>query len=830
MQPEPIAPYLHDRWDDQVALEKEMLVLGSDRVRDRVNKAREKKDMNRLRPYRSLLHEWVLPVSDAIREWIQASQKARGVKPIALPRLKELNHDTASMVALKTILRMLGVETRGIQAIAFEIGTWCEHEARCEAWMTIDPDSWKTNSAVYRKRGSNAAHQKRSRISLFNKYVQEEIGWIGWTDEERNRVGLELIDIVLKTTKRFKVVEDPNWVPKRIKGGAYAKRPYVLDADADLHTWLSAAMDDELVHSPTFMPTIIPPKEWTGPRDGGYWTPFVKTPLLIRFKASHQDQKNQAITEYEALDMPNVYTAINAVQNTAWKINRRVYDVAKAIWDKDLAIAGFPRQEEETVPARPEGVERGMDEFKIWAAKAGEVRTRNATRVSHYLSYRRAFVIAERFLNEPVFYFPHMLDFRGRMYPIPSDISPQGVDLHRGLLTFADGKPIDEEDAQWLAIQVANCFGKDKIPFWERVEWVKGRELMWRRMDKDPLDSLEWSEADDPWQALAAVLEWVRYLKEGPGMISSLPIRVDGTCNGIQHLSAMVRDEFGGESVNMTPGDRPRDIYQEVADIVTLRLKDKLHDPMAVKWLQVFKGQAPRSVTKRPVMILPYGGTKDAYFTYTLDWIRENDPNGEDILKEERIAATSYLIPILWQAVEETVVSAREVMEWLQKCSAEASRVGKPVYWTTPAGFVVRHFYGMRVQRQVKTKIDGQMLQLRDYTISPDLDKAGQARGIAPNFVHSMDASCLMTCINIGLNSGITSYTAIHDAYGTVAADMWKLYTAIREAFIETYNQPVLEQYLQACRYIVPDGKFPKLPAFGKLNLEQIRDADYFFA
>jgi len=54
------------------------------------------------------------------------------------------------------------------------------------------------------------------------------------------------------------------------------------------------------------------------------------------------------------------------------------------------------------------------------------------------------------------------------------------------------------------------------------------------------------TEADQPWLFLAACLEWKRYKEEGPGMISHLPISMDGSCNGYQHLSAMGLDPIGG--------------------------------------------------------------------------------------------------------------------------------------------------------------------------------------------------------------------------------------------------------------------------------------------
>ena len=591
------APYLETRWEDEVSLEKEMLALGTSRMQDRLNKAREKKDMNRLRPYRSLVHEWVLPVSDGITKWIAGHERPRrgnpGMKPIALPRLKELDADTAAVVALKSVLRMLGIERRGILAIAVEIGTWCEHEARAKAWEEWEPEDWKITQRNFRERGSNAAHQRRSNIALFNKYIQDKLGWIGWTDEERIRVGLELIDIVVKATRRFYIVADPDWVPRRGKGGAYLKRPYVLEADQELQDWLRSALEDEMVYAPVFMPTLIPPLSWEGPRDGGYHTPYVKTPFLISFRANHQEQKQRAIDEYEGIDMPVVYKAINHVQNTPWRINKRVLEVAQAVWDKDLAIAGFPRKEAEEVPAMPEGAIKGSEEYKEWAKQAGEVRTRNATRFSHFIGYRRVFQAAERMKEEPMFYFPHKLDFRGRMYPIPSDLSPQGGDLHRGVLTFANAKPVMKEDAAWLAVHLANCFGVDKVDFPERIQWVQDQAPRWRAIDADPLGERErWmgSDDDDNWQRLAAVFEWVRWLNEGEGMLSSLPIRVDGTCNGIQHLSAMVRDEVGGASVNLLPGAKPQDIYRKVAAIVTQRLLDKPNDELALMWLRVFGG------------------------------------------------------------------------------------------------------------------------------------------------------------------------------------------------------------------------------------------------
>ena len=49
----------------------------------------------------------------------------------------------------------------------------------------------------------------------------------------------------------------------------------------------------------------------------------------------------------------------------------------------------------------------------------------------------------------------------------------------------------------------------------------------------------------------------------------------DGSCNGLQHYAAMGRDQLGGEAVNLTPSDKPRDTYTDFANYVNdLRVQD----------------------------------------------------------------------------------------------------------------------------------------------------------------------------------------------------------------------------------------------------------------
>ncbi len=50
--------------------------------------------------------------------------------------------------------------------------------------------------------------------------------------------------------------------------------------------------------------------------------------------------------------------------------------------------------------------------------------------------------------------------------------------------------------------------------------------------------------------------------------VCCLPVHQDGSCNGLQHYAALGRDAAGGAAVNLTPSDRPQDVYTDVLKLV----------------------------------------------------------------------------------------------------------------------------------------------------------------------------------------------------------------------------------------------------------------------
>ncbi len=81
--------------------------------------------------------------------------------------------------------------------------------------------------------------------------------------------------------------------------------------------------------------------------------------------------------------------------------------------------------------------------------------------------------VAKSFSKVSRIYFPHNVDFRGRLYPIPPHLNHMGADIARGLLEFAEGRPLGKSGLKWLKIHLSNKMGKDKLSFPERVFYVE---------------------------------------------------------------------------------------------------------------------------------------------------------------------------------------------------------------------------------------------------------------------------------------------------------------------------------------------------------------------
>jgi DNA-directed RNA polymerase len=287
----------------------------------------------------------------------------------------------------------------------------------------------------------------------------------------------------------------------------------------------------------------------------------------------------------------------------------------------------------------------------------------------------------------------------------------------------------------------------------------------------------------------------------------------------------MLKDAEGGAAVNLLPVDQPRDIYSDVMG-KTKELLIAEGDPLGMIWVDFLT----RKIVKRPCMTFAYSVTSRGMRDQILDEMRKTSPD-QMLPGTDNYRAATFLAPYVEQAIRATVDRAAEAMDWLKGAVRPTLEAQLPVTWIVPDGLPVAHRYVKSTGKRFNVWFQGvrTKVQLRVEGTKHDLRK--QQSSIAPNYVHSMDACHLRMVVNRMHGAGITtSFAMIHDSFGCHACDIDELHFAIRDEFIKLYGVNQLEVFRQRMLAIVPDSDVDPVPESGDLNLEDIRDAEFFFS
>ena len=795
----------------QLLLEHEGVELGIKKYRDN----KEKRHLTDLSPGLRLMKMVIEPFCETLTAWCEEADKGH---PTAMGKtvrsfLQQFEPAEVAFLTGKRIINTLGLNSNSYQAIAVSIADMLINHLEYKAFKRIAP------GYVYVIETANRWATESHRRATLLRAKRKLVGRDAFDIASKVRVGSKCIEIFIEST---------GLVEKLLISHPQSKKDnYQLCATAVTQEWIAKAHDDCELLQPMYFPMIVPPVDWDSPVGGGFLTNQVTFQLpLMKTRDTHE------LLELGKHRMPQVYRAINTVQQTAWRINQRVADTLAEVWNVG-GRAGLPERELPEIPAKPwrKGEQPPKKQLLAWKKIAAGIHETHARERSKRIAVEIKLFIARKMRPEPHMYFVWTLDWRGRMYPVQQFVNPQTDDSGRALLEFAEGKVLGEEGAFWLAVHGANTFGFDKTSFEERVAWVIDHEPEITACNDDPLGTLSfWEQADDPFQFLAFCFEWAGYKKDKDAFVSHLPVSFDGSCNGLQNFSAMLLDEIGGKATNLLPQEIPSDIYEEVA--LVLRSKVAKDIDSGVKEALPWKDKITRKITKRGVMTTPYGVTRYGLRKQLQYECEKIDKNYLGITEEIGLYY-GYLSNHLYDAIGEVVIAARTAMVWLQQVAEIASQANKVIRWTTPVGFTPCQDYRRQKLLRVDTLHGGIRVQLGLWQNTPRIDRRRMFSGISPNFVHSLDASHLMLTINKCRENGLQNFSCVHDSYGTLAADATKLAYYLREAFIEQYGADVLKKFREEIAKQIPASMremIPPMPKKGGLDLEKVRESCYFFA
>ena len=819
----------------QIHLEETMRERGAQSYMRGVNRAKAGKSEDHTLYGTRLISGFTKALAESIQKFKdEASSGRAGAKHTVIRFLGDsISNEQVAYLTLKTVITGIS-GSQPLASVAYNIGLALEDELRLAGIRKQEKKVYDSIVKGTMKRGSQ--HYKHVYAVRRADYFKDN--WVSWTNRECVIVGSKLLDLVSQNLDLIDI---------QIVGAGKSQRA-IITAKPSTVKWIEE-YNMAGVRSP-YEPMVVQPRDWETPFGGGYITSNV-TPLQLVKRIS----KRRMAELYEKADMPKVYATVNALQHTAWQINTDVLGVMSTLWENGSGLGGIPSRADLELPPKPADI-TDVAVFKQWKRDASQAHRNHLEATSARIAFSMTIDVATRYSEFKRIFMPYQVDFRGRIYAVPH-LNPQGSDFQKGLLRFAQGKPLGEQGVKWLAIHGANVAGVDKVSFQDRVNWVEDNEEEICAIAADPYTNRGWAsvvgdvEIDKPWQFLAFCFEWAGYCERGEKFVSHLPIALDGSCSGIQHFSAMLRDSIGGSAVNLIPAEKPADVYQMVADKVIeqvkidaqygtedcLSLEGRMVEgtkTLANQWLTF---GITRKTCKRAVMTTPYGSREFGFKTQLLEDILNPAEKlmGEKFpFAEDGFAAANYLAKRIWQSVTVTLVAAAQAMDWVKEVAGVANRAKMPIRWTTPAGFPVEQSYMDTKSLIVETSINGRTRLMLDAPLDT-LNFRKQTSAISPNWIHSMDSSHLMMTVCAAKEQGISSFAMIHDSFGTHAADTDALFATVRDTFVEMYEtNDVLTQFKEAVAASITDEtlleELPDALRKGDLDLEEVKFSMYCFA
>lgn len=826
--------YTRELIDTQHLLEEEMRGAAITRFHTRHNKAIEKKFFGESAAGMTIIKQIVQPFSDAINAWTEeALTGATGRRSTAALLVREFDDtDAMAYIFAKSVINAVpmlqnkaGTASRtGVVMTA----TNAIHDELRLRWFN------KNHNLIFRRimkdcDTRNLVRQRRK--ELYKKeFTRRQIEWVAdnWHTKNRVHLGMRLLEIFKEVTGMVKFSE------VRMSNG---KRRAIVEATPEMLELLRERLERCEHMFPIFYPMVVKPRPWTNDMLVGssYLSNNVQPYKLIK------RAKMNYLRELENTDISITLNAVNALQETPWRVNTEMLEALRWVYDNSLQVDKLPPADDLDLPPIPPNIE---DEKvrKQNAAACAHIHNQNRKFVSKRLALLQVMQLADKFKDFEELFFPHDLCSRGRAYPKPHYLNPQGPAYVRSLLEFSEGKPIEtEEQVEYIAIVGANAWGHDKLPMKERIQWVWDNEDMFVQIADNWKEDRRWFDADSPFEFLRFCLEWRGLNDQGVGYYSHMPINFDATCSGLQHFSALLKDRTGGFNVNLTSCEERQDIYGAVAKKAKAAIEADLNTQKAVLARAALELKVDRKLCKRPVMIVPYSGTFKACMRYVQEHYDEMRDAGVRMpLRDDDISyrLVPYVARKVWDSISETVVAAREAMDWITKIARLVTKNENPLpfMWSTPTGFVVQQSKYRMDRHSVQTMIDGRMLKVEFLTDSKVLDANKNAQSLSPNFIHSMDAAHLQITINKALNTGKDmSFCMIHDSFGVHAADMDVfLKDCIKPSFYEMYKDgDVLQKFLNEVSPLIPDkakDKIPPLPQLGDLDVSEVLRSEFFFS
>ena len=551
----------------------------------------------------------------------------------------------------------------------------------------------------------------------------------------------------------------------------------------------------------------------------------------------------------------NVYSSLNYIQKQPWRVNEQLLHTVES----DLRM---PIKEDYIDTIYPDsskcrfGTKISEDDHGLKEAEVAEIKLARKefqqvidlylaevkdfeSAMGKYRAVKMAVEIAHGYKGK-VIYFPHSYDSRGRIYPLPVGLTPQGSDQIKALLEYADGQVLDRDGAGWAFAYLASLYGDDKIHFPDRVQ--RGMELI----------DADYKDADEPYQFLSHQLE-IRKIVEDPKAIFKGRIHLDACNSGSQFTSALTGDLAGCLATNVIPtinkdgicerqdayllvAEKSMELCRVVLDGV-LTNEDREVYELILKLLK----ESGRKICKRPVMVSNYGGTAGGRADMLYNMFRELGVERRHITQQNAIKFAK----IIGDSITGVLNGGKAFEKYVQTFNNIISKKGTVVTWNTGDGFHVVHVKNKELPpKRVKLMLPNarKKTTIIKKVYSGEVAPMKMRSAISPNVVHSYDAELLRRTALRMRDEGIENSDWIHDSFGCLPNQVGDMLRITKEVFIEMMESKPLEKLdaefrAQALRNGTTERQLSKveIPDLKGINwknggLKELMNSEWFFS
>jgi DNA-directed RNA polymerase len=293
-----------------------------------------------------------------------------------------------------------------------------------------------------------------------------------------------------------------------------------------------------------------------------------------------------------------------------------------------------------------------------------------------------------------------------------------------------------------------------------------------------------------------------------------LPIQLDATCNGYQHLSLLSLDYRLAKELNLTKStwtDLPKDFYSfistKLTDLLRTKLKNnELTDNQKDSYTRLGKITLVRKIVKKAIMNIPYNVSIPRMIEYIRDNfvlcdnnINKNITNNQEMLYQLidddniKIKQKDFTIIAmgLIEILNNDIFKLSKLLKYLKDIAKICTSLGITIPWSLPSGIIVRQSY-----------LSTQEVRLKPFTFSktsfllkiPDKNKYNvhrQIRAFMPNLVHSLDATSLAMLVDQYFNSitEVKNLYAVHDCFAVTANNVENLMLYLKLVYINIYSE-----------------------------------------